>query len=60
VESPAARYTTDLGPLPGKGVGLPGAAAHSPSLTLCGAAVVPSDPSDPIDGDTGGDEGSAS
>jgi hypothetical protein len=60
VESPAARYTTDLGPLPGKGVGLPGAAAHSPALTLCGGAVVPSDPSDPIGGDTGGDGGSAS
>ena len=36
VDSPAARSTEDIGPLPGKGNGLVGAAAHSPSLTLCG------------------------
>ncbi len=36
VDSPAARYTQDIGPLPGKGRGLVGAAAHSPALTLCG------------------------
>ena len=36
VDSPAARYTTDIGPLPGVGAGLVRAAAHSPSLTICG------------------------
>jgi hypothetical protein len=36
VDSPAARYTDDLSPLPGKGKGLVGAASKSPSLTLCG------------------------
>lgn len=41
VDSPAARYTTDLAPLPGKGKGLANAAAHSPALTLCGAADWP-------------------
>jgi hypothetical protein len=35
VSSPAARYTVDIGKLPGKGVGLFGAAANSPSLTVC-------------------------
>ncbi len=35
VDSPAARYTEDIGPLPGKGKGLVGAAGHSPALTLC-------------------------
>ena len=34
--SPAARYTTDLDTLPGKGEGLVRAAANSPSLTICG------------------------
>jgi hypothetical protein len=38
VDSPAARYTDDLSPLPssGKGAGLVNAASHSPSLTVCG------------------------
>ena len=35
VNSPAARYTVDIGKLPGKGAGLFTAAANSPSLTLC-------------------------
>ena len=36
VDSPAARYTEDIGPLPGKGAGLVRAAGKSPALTLCG------------------------
>ena len=36
VDSPAARYTDDLSPLPGNGEGLVNAAGHSPALTLCG------------------------
>lgn len=36
VDSPAARYTDDLSPLPGRGEGLVDAASHSPSLTVCG------------------------
>jgi len=49
VDSPAARYTIDLGRLPGQGAGLFDAAANSPSLTVCdggGDAVVvyPDDP----------------
>jgi hypothetical protein len=35
VDSPAARYTDDLSPLPGSGNGLVGAASHSPALTIC-------------------------
>jgi hypothetical protein len=35
VSSPAARYTVDIGKLPGKGAGLFDAALNSPSLTLC-------------------------
>ena len=35
VNSPAARYTVDIGKLPGKGAGLFEAAANSPSLTVC-------------------------
>lgn len=35
VNSPAARYTVDIGKLPGKGAGLFTAAANSPSLTVC-------------------------
>jgi hypothetical protein len=38
VDSPAARYTDDLSPLPGEGEGLVNAAAHSPALTVCGPA----------------------
>jgi len=37
VDSPAARYTDDLSPLPGRGEGLVTAAGHSPALTVCGA-----------------------
>jgi hypothetical protein len=37
VDSPAARYTDDLSPLPGQGEGLVTAAGHSPALTVCGA-----------------------
>jgi hypothetical protein len=44
VNSPAARYTVDIGKLPGKGAGLFEAAAKSPSLTVC----------DGGDGDGGG------
>ena len=36
VDSPAARYTDDLSPLPGRGEGLVTAAGHSPALTVCG------------------------
>jgi hypothetical protein len=36
VDSPAARYTDDLAPLPGRGEGLVNAASHSPALTICG------------------------
>jgi hypothetical protein len=36
VDSPAARYTDDLSPLPGRGEGLVNAASHSPALTICG------------------------
>jgi len=35
VNSPAARYTVDIGKLPGKGAGLFDAALNSPSLTVC-------------------------
>lgn len=35
VNSPAARYTVDIGKLPGKGAGLLTAAANSPALTVC-------------------------
>jgi hypothetical protein len=35
VNSPAARYTVDIGKLPAKGAGLFEAAANSPSLTVC-------------------------
>jgi hypothetical protein len=38
VDSPAARYTDDLSPLPGRGEGLVNAAGHSPALTICGPA----------------------
>ncbi len=36
VRQPAARYHHHLKPMPGHGRGLPGAASHSPSLTICG------------------------
>jgi hypothetical protein len=35
VDSPAARYTDDLSPPPGRGGGLDGAAAQSPALSGC-------------------------
>ncbi len=50
VDSPAARYTDDLAPLPGKGKGLVTAAGHSPALTVCG-------PADDGGNDDGGDNG---
>jgi hypothetical protein len=60
VNSPAARYTVDIGKLPGNGAGLFEAAANSPSLTVCDggggddtAAVVVY----PGDGETGIDVG---
>jgi hypothetical protein len=37
VDSPAARFTSDLTPLPGLGKGLVNAAGNSPALTICGA-----------------------
>ena len=37
-DSPSARYTDELSPLPGQGEGLVTAAGHSPALTLCGDA----------------------
>jgi len=40
VDSPAARYTTNLSALPGSGQGLGTAAARSPALTACGAPVL--------------------
>jgi hypothetical protein len=40
VDSPAARFTTNLTTLPGKGEGLVNAAGHSPALTICGDGVV--------------------
>lgn len=54
--SPAARYTVDLAKLPGKGAGLVGAAANSPSLTICGPADTGGGGGDPtvIDPGTGG------
>jgi hypothetical protein len=49
--SPAARYTVDIGKLPANGAGLFEAAANSPSLTVCdgGGVVVVAASSDPID-----------
>jgi hypothetical protein len=35
VNSPAARYTVDIGKLPAKGAGVFTAAVNSPSLTVC-------------------------
>ena len=57
VDSPAARYTVDLGKLPGKGAGLFDAAANSPSLTDCdgGGDVVVASPDDPDGGVDVGD-----
>jgi hypothetical protein len=54
VDSPAARYTVDIGKLPGKGAGLFEAAANSPSLTVCdgdggGVSVTPPDTDTPVD-----------
>jgi hypothetical protein len=43
VNSPAARYTVDIGKLPAKGAGIFEAAAKSPSLTLCDGIVVGDD-----------------
>jgi hypothetical protein len=53
VDSPAARYTVDLGKLPGKGAGLLEAAANSPALTVCegggDTVVVSSVDTEPVD-----------
>ena len=43
VNSPAARYTVDIGKLPANGAGIFEAAAKSPSLTLCDDVVVGDD-----------------
>ena len=51
VDSPAARFTTDLSPLPGQGRGLANAASRSPALTLCGENAFPSPPGE------GGEDG---
>jgi hypothetical protein len=58
VDSPAARYTVDIGKLPGKGAGLFEAAANSPSLTVCdgGGDVVVTSSDDP-DGGVDVDDG---
>ena len=57
VDSPAARYTVDIGKLPGKGAGLFEAAANSPSLTVCdgGGDVVVASTEDPDGGVDVGD-----
>jgi hypothetical protein len=39
VNSAAARYTVDIGKLPGNGAGLFQAAANSPSLTVCDGGI---------------------
>jgi hypothetical protein len=49
VNSPAARYTVDIGKLPAKGAGIFEAAAKSPSLTLCDGAVVVGDDGGTVD-----------
>lgn len=51
VNSPAARYTVDIGKLPGKGAGLFEAALKSPSLTVCdgGGEVIVASPDEPAD-----------
>jgi hypothetical protein len=57
VDSPAARYTVDIGKLPGKGAGLFEAAANSPSLTVCdgGGDVIVTAGDDPDGGVDVGD-----
>jgi len=54
VNSPAARYTVDIGKLPGKGAGLFEAAANSPSLTVCDGGGGGVDPSVVVIPDDGG------
>jgi hypothetical protein len=57
VNSPAARYTVDIGKLPGNGAGLFDAALRSPSLTLCdggGGGVTVSTATDGSGVDVGG------
>jgi hypothetical protein len=44
VNSPAARYTVDIGKLPANGSGLFTAAANSPSLTVCDGGSGGGDP----------------
>ena len=53
VHSPAARYTVDIGKLPGKGAGLFTAAANSPSLTVCDGGGVDTDPTINVIDDSG-------
>jgi hypothetical protein len=58
VNSPAARYTVDIGKLPGNGAGLFEAAANSPSLTVCdGGGGDPAIVVYPDDSNTGVDVG---
>jgi hypothetical protein len=52
VNSPAARYTVDIGKLPGKGAGLFEAAANSPALTVCDGGGVTVSVQDPGTGTT--------
>jgi hypothetical protein len=57
VNSPAARYTVDIGKLPANGAGLFQAAANSPSLTVCdtgGISVSVSDSGTDTTVDVGG------
>jgi hypothetical protein len=63
VNSPAARYTVDIGKLPGQGAGLFEAAANSPALTVCdgddGGVIVSSSSTDTSTEDTPVDVGDA-
>src|SRR4051812_28233807 len=46
--SPAARYTTDLYVMPGRGEGLINAAGNSPALTICGPGPGDGGGGDPV------------
>jgi hypothetical protein len=53
VNSPAARYTVDIGKLPANGAGLFTAAANSPSLTVCDGGGEDPTPTVTVVDDTG-------